>query len=253
MPGEKGISVIDQTGAAGTEIGRGPLPYRPVARDPVKEQVYRQLREAILDGQIEPGTTVTIQGLAEAFSVSAMPVREALHRLSEIGALSIVAGRSVGIPPLSVARLEDLSRVRIELEGTAAEWAAAASTPELVVRLDELIAQMEGFTAAVDRKPFIPANREFHFEIYRAAGSECLLATIEPLWLQIGPYLALLRGSGNWRAANMQHRLIRDALARKDGHAARAALKADIDEAAAILKDIISMGQSQPNLTMGLR
>ena len=242
MSRERGVPVVDQAGAARAGAERGASPYRPVARDPVKEQVYRQLKEAILDGQIEPGTTVTIQGLADAFGVSAMPVREALHRLSEIGALSIVAGRSVGIPPLSVTRLEDLRRVRIEIEGMAAEWAAAAVTPELLVRLDALIAQMEDFTAAVDRRPFAPANREFHFEIYRAAGSECLLAVIEPLWLQIGPYLALLRGSGNWRAANLQHRLIRDALARKDGQAARGALKADIDKAAAILKNIIEVG-----------
>lgn len=215
-------------------------PYRPVARDTVKEQVYRQLKEAILDGAIEPGTTVTIQGLAEAFGVSAMPVREALHRLSEIGALSIVAGRSVGIPPLSLARLEDLRRVRVEVEGLAAEWATARMTPELLEGLDAQVALMESFTAAVDMKPFVPANREFHFAIYRAAGSECLLATIEPLWLQIGPYLALLRGSGNWRAANRQHRLIRDALGRGDARAARAALCADIDEAAAILKGLIA-------------
>ena len=63
--------------------------------------------------------------------------------------------------------------------------------------------------------------------------------SIEPLWLQIGPYLALLRGSGNWRTANRQHRLIRDALARGDGAAARTALQADIEEAAAILAGLI--------------
>lgn len=214
-------------------------PYRPVARDTVQEQVYRQLKEVILDGEIEPGATVTIQGLAEAFGVSAMPVREALHRLSESGALTIVAGRSAGIPALSVERLDDLRRVRVEVEGLAAAWAATNVTPELLARLDALILRMESFTDSVDRKPFVPANREFHFAIYRAAGSDSLLAVIEPLWLQIGPYLALLRGSGNWRTANRQHRLIRDALARGDGAAARIALQDDIEEAAAILASLI--------------
>jgi DNA-binding GntR family transcriptional regulator len=214
-------------------------PYRPVARDTVQEQVYRQLKEVILDGGIEPGTTVTIQGLAEAFGVSAMPVREALHRLSESGALTIVAGRSAGIPALSLERLHDLRRVRVEVEGLAAAWAAANATPELLARLDGLILRMESATDAVERRAFVPANREFHFAIYRAAGSDSLLAVIEPLWLQIGPYLALLRGSGNWRTANAQHRLIRAALARGDGEAARAALRADIEEAAAILAGLI--------------
>lgn len=213
--------------------------YRPVARDTVQDQVHRQLKELILDGELEPGATVTIQGLAEAFGVSAMPVREALHRLSAAGALTVVAGRSVGIPALSVERLADLRRVRREVEGLAAEWAAARAGPALLARLDALIARMESSTQDSDRRSFVPANREFHFAVYRAAGSDSLMAVIEPLWLQIGPYLALLRGSGNWRTANHQHRLIRAALAAGDGAAARAALRADIDEAAAILAGLL--------------
>lgn len=214
--------------------------YRPVTRDTVQEQVYRQLKGLILDGEIEPGATVTIQGLAEAFGVSTMPVREALHRLSAAGALTVVAGRSVGIPPLSVARLQDLRRVRVEVEGLAAEWAAANASPALLAQLDGLSAQMEHFAAEGEQKPFVPANREFHFAIYRAAGSESLMAVIEPLWLQIGPYLGLLRGSGNWRTANRQHRRIRDALARGDGTGARRELRADIEEAAEILAKLLN-------------
>ena len=72
---------------------------------------------------------MTVQSLAEAFGVSAMPVREALHRLSAAQALTVVAGRSVGIPALTVERLEDLRRVRGEIEGLAAAWAAAAPHP----------------------------------------------------------------------------------------------------------------------------
>jgi DNA-binding GntR family transcriptional regulator len=99
---------------------------------------------------------------------------------------------------------------------------------------------MSGSTAADERKSFMPANREFHFAIYAAARSDALLAVIENLWLQIGPYLGLLRGSGNWRTASRQHRAVRDALARGDGPAARRALRADIDEAAAILARLLA-------------
>lgn len=94
------------------------LPLRPVPRETVQDHVYRQLKELILNGGIEPGRTVTIQSLSDAFGVSAMPVREALHRLVAEKALTVVAGRSVGIPPLSIDRLEDLTRARIEIEGS---------------------------------------------------------------------------------------------------------------------------------------
>jgi DNA-binding GntR family transcriptional regulator len=215
------------------------LPARPIGRESVQDRVYRQLVSMILDGEIEPGRTVTITGIADAFQVSAMPVREALHRLTAAKALTIVSGRSVGIPPLTVERLSDLRRVRAEVEGLAAEWAAGHMMPPTLARLDELIAAMSSHLGQDHQKHFLPVNREFHFTVYKSAGSEALLALIESLWLQIGPYLNLLRGSGNWRTANHQHQAMRDALAKRDGSAARAAVQADIEEAATILGQIL--------------
>jgi DNA-binding GntR family transcriptional regulator len=205
----------------------------------MQDRVYRQLVSMILDGDIEPGRTVTIASIADAFQVSAMPVREALHRLTAAKALTVVAGRSVGIPPLTVGRLSDLKRVRVEVEGLAAEWAAANVDGAILARLDELIGTMSSYVGPDDPKKFLPVNRAFHFTVYEAAGSEALLAMIESLWLQIGPYLSMLRGSGNWRTANRQHQALRDALAKGDGKAARAAVRADIEEAAALLESLL--------------
>src|SRR5919202_1158904 len=108
----------------GGRASRHPLPSRSVVRETVQDQVYRQLVAMILDGEIEPCRTVTIAGIAEAFGVSAMPVREALHRLTAAKVLTVIAARSVGVPPLTVERLSDLTRVRVEVEGLAAAWAA---------------------------------------------------------------------------------------------------------------------------------
>lgn len=215
------------------------LPLRPVPRETVQDHVYRQLKDLILNGGIEPGRTVTIQSLADAFGVSAMPVREALHRLVAEKALTVVAGRSVGIPPLSVERLEDLKRVRIEVEGVATEWAARSISAADLERLDALIAEMEAAHAERDGRRYVPANREFHFTIYRAAGSDSMLSIIESLWLRIGPYFDLLNSAGNLGASNAEHRAIRDALLRGDGPVARAALKADIEGAAKALTCIL--------------
>lgn len=58
-----------------------------------------------------------------------MPVREALHRLVAEKALTVVAGRSVGIPPLSIERLKDLKRVRVEIEGSRPNGPPCPSPP----------------------------------------------------------------------------------------------------------------------------
>ena len=104
---------------------RAALPVVRVPRNTLQDHVYRQLCELILNGEIAPGQLVTIQALADAFGVSAMPVREALQRLTAARVLTVISGRSIGVPPLSYERLSDLRRVRIEVELLAAVWANA--------------------------------------------------------------------------------------------------------------------------------
>lgn len=216
------------------------LPYSPISRATIQESVYGRIREMILNGDIEPGRTVTVSSLSDAFGVSAMPVREAMHRLVAEKALTVVAGRSVGIPVLSAERLDDLRRVRCEIEGMATEWAAALIQPADLRHLEDLIGVMEAAKAVKDRARYVPANRDFHFTIYRAAGSAALMAIIESLWLQIGPYINLLKETDNWTSANRDHKAIHAALLSRNAEAAKQALQADIDEAAKSLAGLMA-------------
>jgi DNA-binding GntR family transcriptional regulator len=220
-------------------VPRKDLPIQPVTRTTVQDHVYLKMKELILNGDIEPGRMVTIQSLSDAFGVSTMPVREVLNRLVAEKALTVISGRSVGIPPLTVERLEDLRRVRVEIEGVATEWAARTISADDLDHLGTLIERMDVAKTERDCATYVPANRDFHFTIYRAAGSETLMSIIESLWLQIGPYFDLLKVTGNWWTANVEHRAMRDALMRKDGTTARRALQADIEGAAAALRNIL--------------
>ena len=89
-------------------------------RGTLQDHVYRQLCELILNGEIAPGQLMTIQALADAFGVSAMPVREALQRLIAARALTVISSRSIGVPHLTRASALDLRRVRLEVESLAA-------------------------------------------------------------------------------------------------------------------------------------
>jgi DNA-binding GntR family transcriptional regulator len=227
-------------------IPRKVLPIEPVTRTTVQDHVYLKMKELILNGDIEPGRMVTIQSLSDAFGVSTMPVREVLNRLVAEKALTVVSGRSVGIPPLTIDRLDDLRRVRVEIEGVATEWAARGISDADLDHLAGLIDRMDVAKTERDRATYVPANRDFHFTIYRAAGSETLMSIIESLWLQIGPYFDLLKVTGNWWTANVEHGAMRDALLRRDGAGARKALEADIEGAAAALSSSNGRRKSRP-------
>src|SRR5438552_15339341 len=187
------------------------LTPRPVSRATLPDEVYRRIKDLILDGNIAPGELVTIQGLAGAFEVSAMPVREALTRLTAERALTVVAGRSVGIPNLDTGRLNDLTRVRLSIETTAARWAPQSISAEQLTNLETLCKVMDQAIKKSDRRAFVRANHDFHFVIYRAANSRTMLGIIEGLWLQVSPYFHLLHRSDNYMTSNEQHRSILDA------------------------------------------
>jgi len=227
------------------------LPYSPVAWKTMKDHVYGKLRELILNGGIEPGRTVTVQSLSAVFGVSTMPVREAMHRLMVEKALTVVRGRSVGIPPLTAERLEDLRRVRIEIEGLAIKWAAETLTPKDFSHLADLIEEMGRAKAEGDRPRYVPANRDFHFTIYRAADSATLLPIIESLWLQIGPYFNLLNARDDWHTSFIEHKAILAALRQGDTLAAQRALQADIDGAASALRRLLASGERRSGRRSG--
>lgn len=215
------------------------IPHRPVVRGTLPGEIYRGIKELILDGGIAPGELVRIQGLADAFGVSAMPVREALQRLTAEKALTVVSGRSVGIPELEASRLRDLCRVRLEIETLATTWAAGNLRANDIRRLEGLVTVMEAAVSEGDARRYVRANHEFHFGIYRAAGSETLLSIIEALWLQVSPYFHLLHGSGNYASANHQHRELLAALRNDDPLATSRAIRADIEDAAKVLLGLL--------------
>src|ERR1700733_4461217 len=122
---------------------RSALQVARAPRGTLQDHVYRQLCELILNGEIAPGQLITIQALAEAFGVSAMPVREALQRLTAARVLTVISSRSIGIPPLPGERLSDLRRVRLEVESLAAIWATQNTSDSDIGRLEECVTAMD--------------------------------------------------------------------------------------------------------------
>jgi DNA-binding GntR family transcriptional regulator len=212
------------------------IPSFTVPRRKVPDHVYHELCNLILDGEIQSGQLITIAALSEAFGVSAMPVREALQKLAAKNVLTVISGRTIGVPSLTLERLRDLTRVRLEIEGAAAEWAAERASPALV---DEMRAHFEATSAAFrkpDPKEYLRCNRDFHFALYWNSGSETACGIIEDLWLQVSPYLHHLQPAGNFTEGNRAHSEIVEALAAGDAKAVRAGICYDISRASEVLQ-----------------
>lgn len=207
---------------------------RPAPRTTVQDGVYQRLRLALMVGRFDPGQTLTIAALAEAFGTSNMPVREALRRLAAENALEIAQTGSAQVPSVTQARLDDLCRARVAVEGLATELAVGNLTARDIAALKALVAEQQGIARQAEVYDLILKNQEFHFTIYRAAGSEVLLPIIESLWLRFGPYMRMLsRTVGPLMNAGAmepsgRHRQIIAAFEAGDAARARAEVVADI-------------------------
>jgi DNA-binding GntR family transcriptional regulator len=153
------------------------------------EFVHRRLRQAIMTGRFPPGVAVTIRGLAALLGTSAMPVREAMRRLTAERALDFLDNRRARVPDMTDDRFRSLIRTRVMLETEAADRAF----PHIdAVRLTELRRADQAVNDSYGRgdvERTIETNLAFHRRMYTLAPDDVLTPLIESIWLQIGPFM----------------------------------------------------------------
>ena len=208
-------------------------PFRAGPDEPMETQVYRHLRQALMAGALAPGQRITSRALADAYGLSATPTRMALHQLAGDGVLTRRERSAYQVAPANAASYAELLEIRLRLEGLAAREAASrmdAGKLAVVRDIQARIARLdEGFST------YLALNFEFHFAIYRAADMPNLLEMIGQAWTRTGPCLSYVADVFRLRDLDAPHERIIAALAAGDGAAAEAALRADLDGAAAAL------------------
>src|SRR5205807_7756382 len=95
------------------------------------------IEEAIVSGELEPGTVLRQEQLSEQFKVARTPIREALRRLAALGLVDFVPNRGVRVRMISREELHEAFLVRAEPEGLATEPAAERMTPQDLEELEE--------------------------------------------------------------------------------------------------------------------
>lgn len=94
-------------------------------KKPLRDIVGEHLRNSIYDGTLPPGTRLVEQELAQQYSVSRLPVREALRILHNEGLVEHLPTRGVVVRTLDRRQVSELYDLREALEVLAARQAAA--------------------------------------------------------------------------------------------------------------------------------
>ena len=224
------------------------------------DDIALALEEAIVSGEIPPGSVLRQEHLSEQFEVSRTPVREALRRLAALGLVSFEPNRGVRVRMLARDELREAFLVRAELEGLATEIATPKMTKADLVALEaaerrfsqatEVLVEMShaGRQDLQLAREWLHANHSFHDVIYVAAQVPLIermakaarrTFLVKPVWAT-GADLDEL-----YHKNNRQHRAIREAISARSPEGARVLAREHVLSSGRLLEAILDKVAAQ--------
>jgi DNA-binding FadR family transcriptional regulator len=130
-----------------------PVAFAPVVRASVSDDVYRQLRDAIVSGSIGPGAPLAGErGLAEQFGVNRHAVREAIRRLEQARLVEVSHGGATRVLDWRThAGLELLGELGASVEVAPGEMIRSVVEMRLAVGIDAARLAARRISAAAAR------------------------------------------------------------------------------------------------------
>jgi DNA-binding GntR family transcriptional regulator len=171
-----------------------------------------RLRQAIVSGELEPGSRVLVESLAERWEISATPVREALRSLAGEGLIVLDPQRGARVSSVSLPDMVELYELRLMLEPYAFRLSLAERGSDW---LDGVQAAWESLQLVQSRKAVSPlelepAHTDFHLALAGGCASASLLRLVSTLSTQALRFRVLMapdRPGGNRQSLTEHRRL----------------------------------------------
>ena len=172
------------------------------------------LRTAIVDGTLAPGTPLRQDAIARHFSVSAIPVREALRQLESEGWAKVEMNKGATVAPLSADEAREIYEIRAALESLAIGLAIPAHTPASLRSAAELC---KAAAAETDPSRYVARNEAFHLSLYEPAARPQLFEMIKTLHGRGERYLRLKFGLPSYKGeSDREHAALLKAVRRRE-------------------------------------
>lgn len=214
----------------------------------VGPQVYRILREQIIQAELMPGERISEAEIAKSLSISRQPVREAFIKLSEEGLVQVLPQRGTYVTRISTASVMDVRFVREAIEADIVRQVTAEHTAETVRELRDQIARQKQVPQD-DRATFLRLDELFHHTLAAAAGRAYAWSVIESVKAQMDRVRFLSVDDIQIGRLIGQHERIVDAIAAGDVGKAEAALRTHLRE---ILKSLPEIARARTEFFDGV-
>lgn len=150
----------------------------------LREQVVEQLRDALISGDLRPGTTYTVRSMAAEFGVSPTPFREAILDLCGEGLLSVRPNKGFTVVEPDAATVVHIANVRRLLEIPATLDALRRASDSDIARLLDGAERTAHFAQRDELHRYIEADQDFHRSVLELTGNPVLVDMSERLRAQ---------------------------------------------------------------------
>src|ERR1700730_16994423 len=179
--------------------------------------VQVEIEQLILRGDLAVGQRINESELAARFGTSRGPIREALRGLEESRLVRSEKNRGVFVREISVTEADEIYDVREALDQLIGQRVAERATPEQLLDLEMVLAEMDDATRMEDIKSYHVLNLKFHDMLVDFAGNARLTESYR--LLTKGLLLFRLRGlqdGGGFAVSNTEHKAVVKAIAARD-------------------------------------
>ncbi|MGH7578225.1 MAG: GntR family transcriptional regulator [Longimicrobiales bacterium] len=192
----------------------------------LRETAYERLKDAIRDGELQPGEPLSEARISEAFQISRTPVREALQQLAQEGLVQFQANRTVTVAALSLPEVLNVLHLRSILEPEIARLVAESISKPALDVLKKSVKDLDSAANRGDRAAWSKADTVLHETLAHACPNDLL----GRLGLQMRNRMQLLATDSQTTQARLiactaEHQAIVDSIARGDGDSAQAATR----------------------------
>jgi DNA-binding GntR family transcriptional regulator len=150
-----------------------------VDRSLLRDDVYRRLRDAIVDGTFTPGEQLRDGELADWLGVSRTPVREALLRLGSSGLVVAQPGRTTTVSAKDARAVRDARDVIAAMHELAVREMAGRLSEDDVDAMRDANRRFAAAIASGDVGAALDSDEELHRIPVAALGNHALEAVLE--------------------------------------------------------------------------
>lgn len=189
---------------------------------PLRDIVFKTLREAIVTGELKPGERLMEIKLANEMGVSRTPVREAIRKLEQEGLVRLTARKGAEVAPINAKDLKEVLEIRKALEGLACQMACQHATEEQIQDLSRINQDIEKAIGDGDIERIARLDALFHDRIGVYSSNTQLIMILSRLKEHIYRYrLEFIADTRNKRQIIEEHEKIIQDITNKNEKAVR--------------------------------